>query len=337
MFDRIRRSASTVDAEQLKTQAAGIGAALGEASAQAQVAAAKLAEEARIAALHAKEWAGPRVEKAWRDGAKAATPKIEAAAERAVPMVDTAHDTFVEDVLPKLVAAVSAAATAAAAGADKARDATSAKLTEMAHLEVPEPEKKSHVLATIMWLLAGAAAAGAALAAWNRSKPTTDPWAEQPWEPVDQDPTDRFKAAAADVKYELGDAAEAVGEAAGETVARTRGATEKAAERAREAAEKAREATKKAAPRRRAGGAATPVLAGDEVTESIPTQEGTMSTEGHDSTEGYEGTGTAPGATDAPHDLPGTTEPLDSDKIPTDVPGQLDDPSHTAKGGDRPL
>ena len=47
-----------------------------------------MAEEARVAALHAKEWAGPRVEKALRDGAKAATPKIEAAAERAVPLVD---------------------------------------------------------------------------------------------------------------------------------------------------------------------------------------------------------------------------------------------------------
>ncbi|WP_149203403.1 hypothetical protein [Actinotalea subterranea] len=333
MFDHIRRSARTsVDADRLKSQAAEVGAVLSDASVHAGQAAAQLAEQvaeqAKVGALHAKDWAAPRVEKALREGAKAAAPKVEKAAERAVPLVDSAHDRLVDDLLPKLVAALTAAAGAAAVGADKARDVTSAKLTELAHLEVPEP-KKSHKGAKVFWFFAGIAAIGAAVAAWRSSRPTHDPWAEQPWEHESEHGTDRFKARAAeardelegvvsDVRHELGDAAEAVGEAAGETVARTREATEKAAERAREATERAREATEKAAerakdaakktttPRRRTAKAATDdaTAASDEVTEAIPT----------------------------PAEL--FTEPTDAQKIPTDVPGQPKAPGSTAKGAD---
>jgi len=266
MFDHIRRSAlPTVDADKLKTQAAEVGAALSDASVHAGHTAAHLAEQAAVAAVQAKEWAAPRVEaavewatprveKALRDAAKAAEPTVERAAEKAVPMVDSAHDAFVEEVLPKLTAAITAAVAAAVVGADKVRDAASARLTEIAHLEVPEP-RRSHTGAKVFWLVTGAAAAVAALFAWKRSKPTVDPWAEQPWEPADS--ADRFKHRAAeareelggvvaDVKHELGDAAEAVGEVAGEAVAMTRGATDRAREAAERAAEKTREATDKA-------------------------------------------------------------------------------------------
>lgn len=332
MFDRIRRPAlSTVDAERLKLQAAEVGAVLADASVHAGKTAAHLAEQAKDATVHAKAWATPRVEKALRDGARAAAPKVERAAERAVPIVDEAHDKLVDELLPKLVAAITAAAAAAAAGADRARDAADAKLTEIAHIAVPEP-KKSHTGAKVFWLFAGLAAIGAAFAAWRAGRPTTDPWAEEPWEPTaPEHGSDRFKARAgelggvvSDVKHEIGDAAEAVGEAAGETVARTREATEKAAERAREAterareaAEKARESAKKAAPRRRATTASTTTTDGsNDVTEKLPTTGET---------------GTAPGATDAPLDRPDAHEPLDSEKIPTDVPGQAGDPLNTAK------
>lgn len=334
MFDRIRRTPAVpvVEVEELKAQAAGVQAALAEASAQASVAAARLAEEARIAAQHARTWAGPRIEKALRDGAAAAAPRVERAAEKSLPLVDTAHDRFVEEVLPKIVAAVSTAAAAAATGADKARDAASAKLTEIAHVEPPEPPK-SHTGAKVFWVFAGAVGVAGAIAAWNRSRPTTDPWAEQPWETDTDHGQDRLKAAATDVKYELGDAAEAVGEAAGETVARTREVSEKAAERAREAAERAREAaekardvTRKAAPRRRAAGKADSVLGDDEVTETIDTPEGTMSTE---NIGGGTEDATVGSTTGTPADL--TPELTDDEKIPTDIPGQPGDPDNTAK------
>ena len=281
MFDQIRRSARhSVDAERLKAQAAAAGVALADASAQASHTAALLAEQAKEAAGHAKLWAAPRVEaavdwttprveKAWREGAHAVEPKVERAAEKALPLVETAHDKLVEDLLPKLVAAVNAAAVAAAAGADKARDVTEKKLTDLAHIKVPEP-KKSHTGAKVLWLFAGFAAIAAAFTAWRSTRPTNDPWAEQPWESAGEHGSDRFKARAAeareelggvvtDVRHDLGDAAEAVGEAAGGAVAHAREASEKVAERAREATEKAREATekareatKKASPRRRA-------------------------------------------------------------------------------------
>ncbi|WP_199424717.1 hypothetical protein [Actinotalea solisilvae] len=328
MFDRIRRpSVPEIEVEDLKAQAAGVQAALEDAAAQASVAAARLAEEAKVAAQHAREWATPRLEKALRDGAAAAAPRVERAAERSLPIVDTAHDRFVEEVLPKIVAAVNTAAAAAATGADRARDAASAKLTEIAHVEPPAPPK-SHTGAKVFWVFAGAVGVAGAIAAWSRSRPTTDPWAEQPWETETDHGTDRFKAAAADVKYELGDAAEAVGEAAGGTVAHAREVSEKAAEKAREAAEKAREATRKAAPRRRAAGRSDSVLGDDEVTEAIDTPEGTMSTNlgggAEDATPG-----TAAGSTEAPVHL--ETDPLDSEKIPTDIPGQPGDPNNTAK------
>lgn len=339
MFDRFRRSepvvvepevlAKGVDPERLRAQAAAVGAALAEASQQAGVAAARLAEEARVTAQQAREWAGPRWEKALKDSAAAAGPRVERAAERSLPIVETAHDRLVQEILPKVVAAVNAAAAATATGADRARDVTAAKLTELAKIE-PEPEPtRSSKRTVVLWTLAGAAAVAGGVAAWNRSRPTTDPWAEEPWEPTP--PSDRLKAAAADVRYGVGDAAEAVGEAAGETVARTREATERAAERAREMSEQVREATRKAAPRRR------------RVEETGATAAGTLGSEDIMSTTGDQGDLTGLGDPSAGGGLEDVTPPttsvvgtgdeiLDSEKIPTDVPDQAGDPRNTAKG-----
>ena len=233
-----RRSHPTVDADRLKSQAADVGSALHDASIRAGQTAGQFAHQA-------KDWAAPRLEKAWYEGKKAAAPRVERAAERALPLVDRTHDRLVDDILPKLVAAVGAAAAAAASGADRARDSASAKLTDMAHIEIPKP-KKSHTGAKVFWSIAGLAVLGAVVAVFRRRRPTTDPWAEEPWESAEYD----LKARAAEAKKELADVAENVAEAAGGAVAKTRQAGEKVAG-------VAREATRKVSPAKKAT-AATP-------------------------------------------------------------------------------
>ena len=110
MTRHLRRSRQTVDADRLKSQAAELGGALSGASARAGQTATQLAHQAKEAAVQAKDWAAPRAEKAWYEGRKAAAPKVERAAEMALPLVDKTHDRLVDDLIPKLVAAVTAAA-----------------------------------------------------------------------------------------------------------------------------------------------------------------------------------------------------------------------------------
>lgn len=214
MLDRLRGSRPTLDADRLKSQAADVGARLSDVTARAGLTAEQLAEQAKEAALHAKGWAAPRAEKAWYEGKKAAAPKIEAAAEKAIPVVDTAHDRLVDDILPKLVAAITAAAGAAAVGADKAREVADAKLTELAHIAPPPPKK--HTGAKVFWSIAGLAIAGAVYAAFRRRQPTTDPWAEEPWDDAEAD----LDARAAEVQAATAiddDAPDAVAESGLET------------------------------------------------------------------------------------------------------------------------
>ena len=239
MLDRLRGSRPTLDADRLKSQAADVGARLSDVSVRAGETAEQLADQAKDAAFHAKEWAAPRAEKAWHEGRKAAAPKIEAAAEKAIPMVDTAHDRLVEDILPKLVAAITAAAGAAAVGADKAREVADAKLTELAHIA---PPPKKHTGAKIFWSIAGLAIAGAVLAVFRRRQPTTDPWAEEPWEEAESDLEARAAEARAAVDVpapvEPDDSAAAVAERgleAAEADAQAAETTEKLGEGAAEA------------------------------------------------------------------------------------------------------
>jgi hypothetical protein len=234
MTRHLRRSRPTVDADRLKSQAAELSGALSDASSRAGQTASQLAHQAKDAAVHARDWAAPRAEKAWYEGRKAAAPRVERAAEMALPLVERTHDRLVDDLLPRLIAAVGAAAAATAVGADRARDATSAKLTELAHIPVPEP-KKSRTGAKIFWSIAGLAVAGAVVTVFRRSRPMNDPWAEEPWESAEHD----LKALAAEARKDLGAAADTVGKTAGLAVARTREASERVAERAREATRKA--------------------------------------------------------------------------------------------------
>jgi len=263
MFDHLCRSAHpTVDADRLKSQAADVGALLSDASVRAGQAAETFAHQAMDAAVQAKDWAAPRVEKAWYEGMKAAAPKVELAAEKVLPLVDRTHDRLVDDVLPKLLAAVNAAAAAAAVGADKARDVASAKLTDLAHI-APEPPKKSHTGAKVFWSIAGLAIAGAVLAAFRRNRPTTDPWAEEPWEDAEEDLDLRSTALGAD----LGDAADLVSEKAADVTAAVKDSSAKVAAKA-DVEPTAAPASKSATPRRSSASR----------TATVPTTPGTTGT-----------------------------------------------------------
>lgn len=263
MLDRLRGSRPTLDADRLKSQAADVGARLSDVTARAGLTAEQLAAQAKEAAYQAKDWAAPRAEKAWYEGRKAAAPKIEAAAEKAIPMVDTAHDRLVDDILPKLVAAITAAAGAAAVGADKAREVADAKLTELAHIA---PPPKKHTGAKIFWSIAGLAIAGAVVAVFRRRQPTTDPWAEEPWDEAESD----LEARAAEARAEA-DAVSPVEPETGAVAVAARGletAEAEAQAAAEETTEKLGDDAAEAKPRR----TRTRKPAGDaEVTTGEPT------------------------------------------------------------------
>ena len=120
MIDRFRRSTPPVVEEpHPRLKAAEIGALLAGATAVAGKTASQLAEQAREAATGAREWAAPhvasaidwtspRVQKAWADAYRNASPHVEKAAGKALPVVDVAHDRFVQEVLPRFMAAMTA-------------------------------------------------------------------------------------------------------------------------------------------------------------------------------------------------------------------------------------
>lgn len=243
-----RPNLDSAQTEKLKLQAAEKAAVL---AAAAKVQAAEAAGQAAGVAAHAKEWGTPkaeaalewlvpRVEHLYKESLKAAVPRVEKAAEAASPAIDSAHDKLVDELIPSVVAAVNAAAVKAGAIAEKAAAAT-------------EPQK-SHRGAKIFWILAGIAGAGAAFAAWTRSRAQTDPWAE-PWEPTSDSSSNGLRTRANDAREDLSDrvggAAESLGEAAGVTVAKGREAAQKAAERVTEAREDLTERVSEATKKRR--------------------------------------------------------------------------------------
>src|SRR5690606_38240215 len=128
---------------------------------------------------------------------------------------------------------------------DKAAEATASKLADLAHI-VPEPAPKKHTGAKVFAVIAGCAAAVAAVAVWRRSRPQVDPWAEDPWdeEPRAWTTTARseFSGAVTGIKSDIGDAAEHVGEFAGEAVAKGRGVRDAAEDAVEEVTDKAKHA-----------------------------------------------------------------------------------------------
>lgn len=175
---------SKIDTEKVKEKAAEATALLSDVSSKAATQAGSFAAQAKDRASNAKDWAQPRVhdfiawltpraEKAWQDSVQAAAPQVEKAAGKAAPLIDSAHDKLVDDLLPKMVSAFNAAADNAAAAQGKT--SLAATVTDAAD----KASKKSRK----GWLIA-LAAGGAAVAGyvfWKRAQPQTDPWAE-PWE-----------------------------------------------------------------------------------------------------------------------------------------------------------
>jgi len=247
-----------VDTEHLKEQAADLAAKAGDAAYQA-----KEWTTPKVEAFI--DWLLPRAEHLYKESVKAAAPKVEKAAESVSPAIDTAHDKLVDDLIPRLVTVLNDAAVRAGATAehvaDVAADKASKKSAAIAAAAVAAAEEKRnrHTGAKIFWVLTGIAVAGAAIAAWSRSRSQVDPWAE-PWEPSESLGSSGHHSASAVV----GDAADAVGEAAGAAVAKAREASRTAAEKVSEAkddltekvteakdaaAETAKKVTRRAAPK----------------------------------------------------------------------------------------
>ena len=110
-----------------------------------------------------------------QDAAATARDKAHDFAEYAAPKVESAKDTFVDEVLPKVAQAIATVA----AGAVAAKSAA----TEVAHnapdaYSVLKGESAAKKKGRGKWvLLLGALAAGAAVAAYRKSTAKPDPWA----------------------------------------------------------------------------------------------------------------------------------------------------------------
>ncbi len=138
------------------------------------------AEAARDAAREARDWAEPRYEaardwavprakKAYRTGARRATPFVAGAGGRAEHLADIIHDAVVGSVIPGVVEAVRRAGR---------------------EPEPPPPARKDR---DFPWLaviipLTVAVAAGAAVVAWARRDPGPEAWPErdEDWEFADE-------------------------------------------------------------------------------------------------------------------------------------------------------
>ncbi|WP_413451685.1 hypothetical protein AA0Y32_14855 [Georgenia phoenicis] len=166
-----------VDTDKVRQQAVELGHVLGEQAGRAGELAASLAEHGKV---WATDVAAPKVDKAWRDGVKVAAPKIEAAAEKARPVVDSTRDKIVEDYLPRVQKAMHDAAEAASGKGTVAEKAT--KASKAAQKAITTKPKKKRGGKKVGWILVGTAAAGTGYLLWRRTQPVDDPWAEEYWE-----------------------------------------------------------------------------------------------------------------------------------------------------------
>lgn len=131
------------------------------------------------------DWAGPRVDKAWKAGVTATAPKLATAAGKSRDAVDVAHDKLVDDVLPKVIQALEDAAKAAKTSADSVQSQVQST-TKKAEKALKKQEKAAKGGSTwgktLGWVLVGSAVAGAGVLIWRRTQPVDDPWAEEYWD-----------------------------------------------------------------------------------------------------------------------------------------------------------
>ncbi|WP_127573687.1 hypothetical protein [Georgenia faecalis] len=157
------RKIKEIETEKLRQQAVDLGHLLTEQASKAGATATSLAEQGK---MWATSVAAPTIDKAWRDGVKVAAPKIEAAADKARPAVDSVHGRIVDDYLPRLHKAMQDAARAASG-----------------EPAAPVKAPRSHgAVKTVGWILVGTAAAGTGYLLWRRTQPVDDPWAEEYWD-----------------------------------------------------------------------------------------------------------------------------------------------------------
>lgn len=172
-----KQKITEVDADKVRQQAADLGHVLSDQATKAGELAAALAEQGKV---WATDVAGPRIDKAWRDGVKIAAPKVEAAAQKARPAVDAAHDRIVDDYLPRVQKAMHDAAEAASGkGSVKDKAGKAGKAAQKALTTKP---KRGRGKKAFGWILVGTAAAGTGYLLWRRTQPVDDPWAEEYWE-----------------------------------------------------------------------------------------------------------------------------------------------------------
>lgn len=181
--DALRAQAELLTGQATK-QAASLKGKVGPSAAVAREKSAHAAEAAKgWAEPHvgaAKHWAAPKFEKAKERGVDVAAPRVEHAAESLAPIVDSARDRIVDDVLPRIVAAVAAATAAAAARADAARDSTQETLADVRKHAAQATTKSgtSHRARNVLLVFTVVSAgAGAGYAAWRANQPDDDPWA----------------------------------------------------------------------------------------------------------------------------------------------------------------
>jgi hypothetical protein len=150
-----------------------------ERAAEAAEAVKATAKAAKKQTAEAADALAPKVEEARvmaADAAELVREKAEEAMEELAPKMEQAKDTFVEDVLPKVMASLAAIAASAAAAKAQASDAAERAPEAYAVLK-GEAEVKSGGGKGKWILLLGGIAAGAAVMAYRRSNERPDPWA----------------------------------------------------------------------------------------------------------------------------------------------------------------
>lgn len=122
----------------------------------------------------ARDWARPHVE----HGIEVAAPKLGTAVAAAGPVVDTARDKLVDEVLPRIQAALSELSDSKGQVGER----SSAALAALTDGAVGTPRRRGK--GRILIVLGVLAALGAGVAAYlKKSQPKDDPWATPPSDP----------------------------------------------------------------------------------------------------------------------------------------------------------